>query len=84
MAIDIFRSRSDIDLVITDIDMPGSMDGIGLAHYLRRHWPVLKLIVVSGKQVTTPTLLPPGTVFFGKPYRHEQIAQAISQMFRWT
>ena len=38
-AIRILESRSDIDLVFTDVQMPGSMDGIKLSHYIRDRWP---------------------------------------------
>ena len=38
-AIRILESRDDIDLVFTDVQMPGTMDGIKLAHYIRDRWP---------------------------------------------
>ena len=52
-ALAILESRSDIDLLFTDIQMPGSMDGLKLAHAVHERWPSIKIILVSGK--LTPT-----------------------------
>jgi two-component system, response regulator PdtaR len=49
-AIRMLEARPDILLVFTDAEMPGTMDGIELAHYIRNRWPPVKLIVVSGKK----------------------------------
>lgn len=48
-AIAILESRDDVDIVFTDINMPGSMDGLSLAAAVRDRWPTIKLIVTSGK-----------------------------------
>lgn len=55
--------------MVTDVDMPGSMDGIKLAHYVRQKWPPVKLVVISGKIGVKPDELPEGTHFMGKPYQ---------------
>src|ERR1044072_6928240 len=49
-AVVLLQSRADIALLFTDIDMPGSMDGLKLAHAVRNRWPPIKILVVSGKQ----------------------------------
>lgn len=79
-AIKILESRTDIDLVFTDVQMPGTMDGIKLSHYIRERWPPVKLIVASGKQILEESNLPPGSQFFSKPYNDHAIADAISRM----
>src|SRR5665213_3671880 len=43
------EAEGDVGLLLTDVDMPGSMDGIRLAHVVRRRWPSIQLIVISGK-----------------------------------
>src|SRR5438309_7445173 len=48
-AISILESRSDISLLFTDIQMPGSMDGLKLAHAVHDRWPGIKIILVSGQ-----------------------------------
>jgi CheY-like chemotaxis protein len=47
-AIAILEARKDIRIVFTDIDMPGSMDGLKLAHAIRKRWPPIELILTSG------------------------------------
>ena len=47
-AITILEARKDIRIVFTDIDMPGSMDGLKLAHTIRERWPPIELILTSG------------------------------------
>ena len=48
-ALAILESRSDIELLFTDIQMPGSMDGLKLAHAVHERWPLIKIILVSGQ-----------------------------------
>ena len=80
-AIRILEARPDIHLVFTDAEVPGTMDGIELAHYIRNRWPPVRLIVVSGKVVIDPQELPPGAKFFPKPYRETSIVEAMVGMF---
>jgi CheY-like chemotaxis protein len=79
-AIRILETRPDIDLVFTDAEMPGTMDGIELTHYIRNRWPPVKLIVVSGKIVVDPHEIPLGARFFPKPYRETSIVEAMTGM----
>ena len=67
-AIAILECRADIALIFTDVDMPGSMDGLRLAHAVRRRWPPIKIIIVSGKTHLSNADLPSDARFFSKPY----------------
>ncbi len=67
-AIAILERRADIALVFTDVDMPGSMDGLKLAHAVRNRWPPIKIIIVSGKTHLSDAELPSDTRFVSKPY----------------
>jgi two-component system, response regulator PdtaR len=67
-AIVILERREDIVLILTDVDMPGTMDGLRLAHAVRRRWPPIKIIIVSGKTHLSDADLPSDTRFFSKPY----------------
>ena len=67
-AIVILERRVDIALIFTDVDMPGTMDGLKLAHAVRRRWPPIKIIIVSGKTHLSDADLPSDTRFFSKPY----------------
>ncbi|MCW6509853.1 response regulator [Lichenifustis flavocetrariae] len=79
-AIRILEARTDIHIVFTDVDMPGSMDGIKLAEAVRGRWPPIEIIVTSGHRIVAVEDLPKGSVFFAKPYRDEQIVAALRRM----
>src|SRR3979409_2069021 len=66
-ALAILESRSDIALLFTDIQMPGSMDGLKLAHAVHNRWPDIKIILVSGQVKPTDAEKPADSRFFGKP-----------------
>lgn len=48
-AVAILETRSDIVVVLTDVNMPGSMDGLRLAHAVCNRWPPIRIIVGSGQ-----------------------------------
>lgn len=81
-AIILLESNPDIRLVITDIDMPGSMDGLKLAEAVRNRWPPVKIIVVSGHRVVEITDLPDGSMFFSKPYSPSHIVASMRELLR--
>lgn len=66
-AVAILESRSDIALLFTDIQMPGSMDGLRLAHAVHERWPPIKIILVSGQLTPADIEIPANSRFFGKP-----------------
>lgn len=66
-AVAILESRSDIALLFTDIQMPGSMDGLELAEAVHKRWPPIKIILVSGQLKLANTDIPADSRFFGKP-----------------
>src|SRR6201989_994834 len=66
-AMAILESRSDIALLFTDIQMPGSMDGLKLAHAVHKRWPPIKIILVSGQLKLADIDIPVDSRFFGKP-----------------
>ena len=79
-AVAILESRSDVALMCTDIQMPGQMDGVGLAHAVHRRWPAIKIIVVSG-QLKLPDLdLPPLNRFLGKPLDAGEVIAEMRDM----
>ena len=78
-AIQILESRTDIRVVFTDVHMPGSMDGLKLAHAVRNRWPPIKIIVTSGREFLMEQDLPEGGRFFAKPYNLFQIKYALRE-----
>jgi two-component sensor histidine kinase len=79
-ALAILESRSDVDLLFTDIQMPGSMDGLKLANAVHERWPSIKIILVSGKLNPTDSERPTDSRFFGKPLEVKQMIAEIQEM----
>jgi CheY-like chemotaxis protein len=57
-----------IHLLFTDINMPGPMSGLELAHHVQGAWPHIALLITSGNDKPLPGRLPTGSVFLAKPY----------------
>src|SRR5271166_3210557 len=76
-AIEVLERVRDIQLVITDIDMPGSMDGLRLAAAIRDRWPPIHLIVAAGQARPLSGELPSGSLFVPKPYGPDEILSAV-------
>jgi two-component sensor histidine kinase/CheY-like chemotaxis protein len=79
-ALSILESRSDISLLFTDIQMPGSVDGLKLAHAVHKRWPAIKIILVSGQVNLSDAEKPADSRFFGKPLETEQMIAEIQEM----
>jgi len=72
-AILILESRRDIRVVFTDIHMPGSMDGLKLAHAVKHRWPPVHIVATSAYHAALKDELPAGTVFLPKPYAEHNV-----------
>ncbi len=79
-AISILESRSDISLLFTDIQMPGSIDGLKLAHAVHDRWPSIKIILVSGQLKPTDAERPADSRFFGKPLGVDHMIAELQAM----
>lgn len=76
-AISILENRPDITVVFTDIQMPGSMDGLKLAAAIRGRWPPIKIVATSGLLNIGDGDLPAGSRFLPKPYSGPQIVKTL-------
>jgi CheY-like chemotaxis protein len=79
-AIEILEGRRDITVVFTDIQMPGSMDGLKLARAVRGRWPPIKIIATSGHVGVRDTDLPEGGRFLPKPYSPVQVTGVLREL----
>jgi CheY-like chemotaxis protein len=79
-AIAMLELHNEIRLIFTDVDMPGSMDGLKLARYVRGRWPQVKIIVTSGHVKVTEESLPVGALFLPKPYDPAEITHKVREM----
>ena len=81
-AIAILEARKDIRIVFTEINMPGSMDGLRLAHAIRRRWPPIELILTSGDFQVDENELPRRGRFLPKPYGAAEVISALERTGR--
>lgn len=79
-ALDLLDAHPEICLMFTDIDMPGSMDGLKLAAEVRDRWRPVKIIIASGHRQLSHDLLPIDGKFFSKPYEHVSVISAMREM----
>jgi len=79
-AIKILEANPAIRILFTDVDMPGSMDGLKLAAAVRNRWPPIKIVVASGLRKINMDALPDNSRFFSKPYNVNEIAATMRHM----
>ena len=76
-AIKILEANPAIRILFTDVDMPGSMDGLKLAAAVRDRWPPIRIVVASGLRKINMDALPDNSRFFSKPYNVNEIAATM-------
>ncbi len=79
-AVRILESRSDIRIIFTDVDMPGSMDGVRLAAAVRNRWPPIEIVLTSGCRKIADGDLPDRGVFIPKPYAHAGVVATLRRL----
>lgn len=79
-AIAILQERADIRIVFTDIDLPGTLDGLKLAAAIRDRWPPVEIILTSGHLKPPAADLPARSVFYPKPYSHDRVLATMRAM----
>jgi two-component system, response regulator PdtaR len=67
-AIQVMETQPDIRVVFTDIQMPGTMDGLELSRYVRGRWPPTIIVVTSGRCAPAQNDMASGALFLAKPY----------------
>ena len=79
-AIAMLQARTDIRIVFTDVEMPGSMDGLKLARYIRKRWPPIQLVVTSGRCHLHDSDLPLCGKFVPKPYDFDRLVNLMRSL----
>ena len=79
-AIAILEVRPDIAVLFTDIQMPGSMDGLKLAAAVKGRWPPIRIIATSGLVDVRGDDLPEGGRFLPKPYDPTQLTATLQEL----
>jgi CheY-like chemotaxis protein len=79
-ALAVLFTRDDIAVLFTDINMPGSMNGLELAVEVHKRWPSIHIIVTSGLVKPRREDIPDASLFIGKPYLPEQVAAVVEKI----
>lgn len=76
-AIAVLEANAEIRVVFTDIQMPGRMDGLALARYVRMRWPPTIIVISSGRCLPPNDEMPNGAFFIEKPYAPELLDRVL-------
>jgi CheY-like chemotaxis protein len=79
-ALVVLEADLEFAAVLTDIDMPGSINGLGLANIAHERWPTMKILVISGRYSPSAGVLPPGAKFLSKPIAEHVIEQTLGEL----
>jgi two-component system, response regulator PdtaR len=76
-ALAVLEQREDVDLLVTDVNLPGGMNGLQLVSLVKRQWPAINIVVVTGYGSPKSDELPPGSLFVPKPYSAQKMIDAV-------
>lgn len=76
-AVSILEERTDITIVVTDIDMPGSMDGMKFAAAIRDRWPPIEIIVTTAGKKPSADTMPARSILIPKPINGQELVDAL-------
>ena len=76
-ALTVLEATADIRALVTDVEMPGSLNGFTLARVVKQAWPHISIVVTSGRMAPGPKELPLGALFIPKPYRSADLVAAV-------
>jgi CheY-like chemotaxis protein len=79
-AIALLETEPDIRLMISDIQMPGSLDGVKLAHAVRRRWPPIQVLLTSGRAIPSADELPERVHYLPKPFAEMELLAEVEQL----
>jgi two-component system, response regulator PdtaR len=83
VALVVLEARSDeVHVLFTDVNMPGSMDGMALAEQVHQRWPHIRLLIASGYARRHPDEIPDNGHFVPKPYRGATLVRHIAEMMQ--
>jgi CheY-like chemotaxis protein len=79
-ALELLEAESDVQLLFTDVNLPGIVDGMALARRVHDRWPRIGIIMVSGQATPQPGELPPGCIFHRKPYDEASVIRHAREL----
>ena len=79
-ALELLETDCDVQLLFTDVNMPGTIDGLALARQVRDRWPHIGIMVASAKPMLQPDELPAGSRFEQKPYSSDTVVRHAREL----
>ncbi|ANY84427.1 hypothetical protein BB934_40195 (plasmid) [Microvirga ossetica] len=76
-ALTVLEATAEVRALVTDVNMPGSLDGFTLARVVKQAWPHIGVVVTSGRMAPGAQELPSGALFIPKPYRPADLVAAV-------
>jgi CheY-like chemotaxis protein len=70
----------DVRVLVTDVEMPGSMDGFTFTRVVRKAWPHIGLVVISGRMKPKDDEVPEGAIFIAKPFSILELTKAVQSV----
>jgi CheY-like chemotaxis protein len=81
-ALELLEGRRDVQVLFTDIHMPGAFNGLELARRVHRRWPHILLMITSGRERPRASEIPDDGRFLAKPYRHAELVGRVNELLR--
>jgi CheY-like chemotaxis protein len=81
-ALKALEDHREVRLLFTDIQMPGQLDGMGLAREVHARWPNVLLVIASGRQRPPRADIPDDGRFIEKPYRPNELFEEVDDLMR--
>jgi two-component system, response regulator PdtaR len=79
-ALELLAADSNVQLLFTDVSMPGAIDGLALARMVRIRWPRIAIMVTSAMRMSHPEELPAGSRFERKPYSLDTVVRHAREL----
>ncbi|PZQ62885.1 MAG: hypothetical protein DI544_01445 [Sphingomonas taxi] len=79
-ALQVLEKADHVEVLFTDIRMPGSMDGLRLAEVVHERWPNIRILVTSGDVRPSPDDIPDDGRFLAKPYRFQSLSRELDTL----
>lgn len=79
-ALRLLENRPDVNLVFTDIQLPGALDGMDLARHIHKRWPHIQVVITSGRKRPGPAEMPDDGRFIAKPYTPQDLLREINNL----
>ena len=76
-ALDVLERHDDVRVLFSDVQLPGAMDGLDLAHQVHDRWPDIGLLLTSGGVKVGPSQIPDDGCFLPKPYDGVGMVEAV-------